>query len=599
MRKRSSITFRLLGAATLAVLVGLLMQIVFTRVFSSRLSELFSDSLNRLAENVITENRETFNIMEQSQADDYVQYIESRAENLVSAASIIASSPLRYGDAEDLHRISEEFVRSGEYIILYAVEASGRYFEGASQPDASIIRELLGPDSGQLRPDQLAEKLQTIGSDRLKFYTAPVTDEYGDKLGDMHLVTALDSLEKRRQVVLQASAATEQNFSRSLTAQSEATLGTIESTMRELRLIIWLGGALAILMTGIILYVTTRSMIRQLSLAMKMANAVKSGDLGYRVQMNENNEIGMLTSAMNEMADQLGEREEETRQAIADLGRVLQEVAGTATEINSSASYLSASSQGVSVGVEKQEKSILDISSSIQELADGVNRSSENAGQASNLSVQVREAAARGDIEMNRMTEAMEELEESQKRVAKAMKVIDDISFQTNLLSLNAAVEAARAGSHGKGFSVVAEEVRILAAKSARSALETERLVAESMERLSYSNQCLQSTGQALEEIENLVEKVVVLMHEIATISSQNSEGLEKVTSNVGKISTIAEKNHMAAAAAAATSEQLLAMAAALQDMLNRSNTGRREKLNQIESQPRKVLTTKRNPVEY
>jgi Methyl-accepting chemotaxis protein len=599
MKKSSSITFRLFIAATLALLVGLLTQIFFTRVFSARLSDLFATSLNDLAQNVSGENKETFTNMEHSQADAYIRYVEMRAEQLVDAASIIASSPMRYGDAFALRRICEEFVREGEYAVLYAVEASGRYFDGASQQNSLVVRELLGADTEQLRPDQLAEKLQATGSDRLKFYTSSVTDEFDDKLGDMYLVAALDSLEERRQAVMQASFATEQNLSRSLSLQLERTLSTIESTMREFRLIIWLGGLLAIVMAGVILYLTTRSMIKQLSKALKMANAVTSGDFGYRVQVNEDNEFGRLTSAMNEMADKLGEREEETRQAIADLARVLDEVAGTATEINSSASYLSASSQGVSLGVEKQEKSIQDISASIRELADGVNRSSENAGQASELSVQVREAAARGDIEMSRMTEAMQELEESQTRVAKAMKIIDDISFQTNLLSLNAAVEAARAGSHGKGFSVVAEEVRILAAKSARSALETERLVTDSMERLSYSNQCLESTGQALDEIQNLVEKVVALMHEIAAISSENSNGLEKVTGNIGKISTIAEKNHMAASAAAATSEQLLAMAAALQDMLNRSKTRRREKTGGIDSQPRKILTTKRNSIEY
>jgi methyl-accepting chemotaxis protein len=308
-----------------------------------------------------------------------------------------------------------------------------------------------------------------------------------------------------------------------------------------------------------------------------MADAIRYGDFKARLHTTDHGEVGALVGAMNEMAEKVGEREAETREAIRRLGAVLSQVSLAAGEITSSASHLANSSQVVTSDAQLQEKLLQIIADSVQALGDGVTKCATNAGKASTLSSQAKESVYKGDEEMERMIGAMGELSDSHAKVAKAMKVIDEIAFQTNLLALNAAVEAARAGRHGKGFAVVADEVRNLAAKSARSAMETEQLIKESQERLSYTSDCLNATGQALRQIETGVDDVSALMAEIADISEKNAVGLTQVKSNVGQINEVAERNHMSAASAAATAEELLAMAAGLKDMLGKRGAIRPE----------------------
>ena len=133
-----------------------------------------------------------------------------------------------------------------------------------------------------------------------------------------------------------------------------------------------------------------------------------------------------------------------------------------------------------------------------------VHQNRENTQQTASLAKQAKQFAEKSNDEMHKMSQSMSELKNSSNEIAKIIKVIDEIAFQTNILSLNAAVEAARAGSHGKGFAVVAEEVRNLAARSAKAASETTDLIESTIAKV--------NTGTKIER-SGLLQRVSIINH--------------------------------------------------------------------------------------
>ena len=162
---------------------------------------------------------------------------------------------------------------------------------------------------------------------------------------------------------------------------------------------------------------------------------------------------------------------------------------------------VSDSSQSLSQAATESASSLEEITASMHELTSQTNMNAENATQANQLAAQARISAEKGDQEMGNMVRAMNDINESAASISKIIKAIDEIAFQTNLLALNAAVEAARAGKHGKGFTVVAEEVRNLAQRSAAAAKETAEMIEGSIKKTEVGTKIAEETSKALEEI--------------------------------------------------------------------------------------------------
>ncbi|WP_317618438.1 methyl-accepting chemotaxis protein [Paenibacillus sp. PL91] len=145
--------------------------------------------------------------------------------------------------------------------------------------------------------------------------------------------------------------------------------------------------------------------------------------------------------------------------------------------MSTGARQVSESSIVLSQGASEQASSVEQLTASLEEIAAQTRLNAENAVQANALADQARINAQQGNDRMKEMLNAMEEINTSSGSISKIIKVIDEIAFQTNILALNAAVEAARAGQHVRGFAVVAEEVRNLAARSAYAAKETKDMI--------------------------------------------------------------------------------------------------------------------------
>jgi len=195
----------------------------------------------------------------------------------------------------------------------------------------------------------------------------------------------------------------------------------------------------------------------------------------------------------------------------------------------------------------EQAASLEETASSMEEMTSIVQSNSENAGEVAGLADSMRETAESSGNIIQQAVTSMEDIRESAAKMAEIIAVVDGISFQTNLLALNAAVEAARAGDQGRGFSVVAGEVRELAQRSAHAAKEVKSLIDESSARVEAGAALVNRSGNALQEIISSVEKVHEIIARLAAASEEQAEGIEQVNQSVSQMDDTTQRNtHLA-----------------------------------------------------
>jgi methyl-accepting chemotaxis protein len=196
-----------------------------------------------------------------------------------------------------------------------------------------------------------------------------------------------------------------------------------------------------------------------------------------------------------------------------------------ADQTTSAASQVSSSAQQLSQGATEQASALEETSSSLDEMSSMTKQNADNASKASQLAADAKTQAEKGDAAMKQMQGAMVAINQSSEKVGKIIKTIEEISFQTNLLALNAAVEAARAGEHGKGFAVVADEVRNLAQRASVAAKDTQALIEESVTRTKDGAEIARKAAESLDAIMVASKKVADVVNEIAVASKEQAEG--------------------------------------------------------------------------
>ncbi len=240
-----------------------------------------------------------------------------------------------------------------------------------------------------------------------------------------------------------------------------------------------------------------------------------------------------------------------------------------ALQMSSGSDQVAIGSQTVAQGAATQATSIENLVRSIEQISTQITVSAKNASQVSEMAANTSSALIASNEQMQQMMTAMGQIEHSSKEIRKITKTIEDIAFQTNILSLNAAVEAARAGSAGKGFAIVADEVRDLAGKSAQAAQSTTELIQASISAIEQGVAHAQSTASNLVSVVGLSNETSELIQEISTATNGQAQFIEQITSGLDQISAIVHTNSATSQESAAASEELTTQAVLMNQLVS------------------------------
>ena len=253
-----------------------------------------------------------------------------------------------------------------------------------------------------------------------------------------------------------------------------------------------------------------------------------------------------------------------------DLVGVIGDISKVAAQVDTSAEQVSSGAQALAQGATEQAASVDGLASNVTAIATQLQDSAVRCNSADELMQRATGYTLEADAKMERLTAATRNIDQSSAKIGSIIKTIEDIAFQTNILALNAAVEAARAGNAGKGFSVVADEVRDLAAKSAEAAQDTNDLISRSIQDAKTGTESTDMAVSAVQDIDRCIQSIKALMDEIAAASVQQSEMISLVENGIREISSVVQDNSAAAEKSAAVSKELSQQARTLNSLISR-----------------------------
>nr|WP_318383274.1 Cache 3/Cache 2 fusion domain-containing protein [uncultured Enterobacter sp.] len=285
------------------------------------------------------------------------------------------------------------------------------------------------------------------------------------------------------------------------------------NTMRNQFLLI--GALVSLLFAALYVVIIRRWLTRPLRDVIALAQRYAAGDLRATLTARREDEVGQLIQAINGIGNGLQTMVHQVREA--------------ASEINHGTSALAADSGEISEQINKQASSVEETSASMEQLAATVQQNAANMEQTQKLVNETSQAVEKGGKTVGHAVATMNDIREASQRIADITSVIEAIAFQTNILALNAAVEAARAGDHGKGFGVVAQEVRALAARSANAVKEIESLINDTLEKVTEGHALSEQTQLAMSSIIDHMGDINQLVTEINHASREQSSGIGQV----------------------------------------------------------------------
>lgn len=366
------------------------------------------------------------------------------------------------------------------------------------------------------------------------------------------------------------------------------------------------GATLVIISILLMSIFITRSISRPLGKITTLAKTIEAGNLGLKegkeltVDINSNDEIGVLGGAFENtilrLRNYIGEissildnishgdlTASISQDYVGDFASIKDSLDGILQNLNSTMSQIAESSdhvsngsdqmsmgaQALSQGAVEQSSAVDELDETMQNVSKHVGETAQNAQEASENVARLSEQISESNQKMQEMIRAMQEINDSSDEIGKIIKTIENIALQTNILSLNSAVEASRAGEAGKGFAVVAQEVRELAGRSSEASQSTAALIERSMTAVEYGTKIANETAKQLSSVVESANQIAETTSQIADASQTQAKSVSQVQERISQISNVVQTNSATAEESAATSEELSEQAKLLKRLID------------------------------